>query len=150
MALLSTLLSPWCPPGGCLSTLAAASPQQGEDSSPPLPPHLRLGFGLFWVILVYISAPSALLEQKESINAASRAGLSPTSPAGNRPLVPPCHKVLAQARMLGGSSEPPPASLGRESSFGPQQGTKDGAAPGPSAVGAAGGRMVVLGSPNRQ
>lgn len=48
MALLSTLLSPRCPPGGCLSPLAAASPQQGEDSSPPLPSPPSPGF---WVVL---------------------------------------------------------------------------------------------------
>lgn len=37
----------------------------------PAPSHPPQGFRLVWVILVFNSAPSALLKQKESINAAS-------------------------------------------------------------------------------
>lgn len=69
-------------------------------------PHPPLGFGLFWVILVFISAPSALLEQKESINAASRAGLAPPPQLGTDPLSP---LPQGPGPGWGGSREPPPA-----------------------------------------
>ena len=124
---------PWPHRGASLS-LPLGTTNVSLQQPPSFPSHPLPGFGLFWVILVFNSAPSALLEQKKSINAASRARLRELPPAGRgkvgkRPPRPPRHKVLAQAGMLGGSQG---AALGHSRS------PEDRAPPAPSTEGGAG------------